>query len=270
MRLVNQVGLHTKVRIFLATALCLCQFFSFASDGQKEVAKQRGAINVTTGEGYFPYIDNKFMFGGWSRALVQQTFLNMQLDIDVEILPWARGLKWTQEGKFLGTFPYVYSAARAELFLFSKPINMVPIRMYVAVNSEFKTIEQIQGKRLCIPHGYTIGAAEQSIIQQYAMTINRAKDARGCVGQVERAWSDAGLTNGYIAPDKISQTKDGEATIMIFPQELAFEPLYFLISKTYPDAQRWMEEFNLAFATIEANGQKESIDQMFLQNITRP
>jgi polar amino acid transport system substrate-binding protein len=248
----------------------MVQLFSFACNGVEPPQEKRSTVSLTTGEGYFPYVDNQFIFGGWSRALVQQTFLLMELDIDVEILPWSRGFKWTKEGQFLGTFPYIYSPERAELFLFSLPINQVPIRMYVASNSAFKTIEQMQGKRLCIPHGYNIGHAEQLIINQYAMTVNRAKDSIGCVGQVQRTWSDAGLTNGYIAADKIGDTQNGDSPIVIFPQELSFEPLYFLISKTYPDAQKWMDQFNHAFETLEKNGQKQSIDQMFIHSITQP
>ena len=257
-------------RTFLNTLFCLSIASVCSVDAIEAPITLQNEINVTTGEGYFPYVDNNFMLGGWSRALVQQTFLTMGHELSVEILPWARGLKWTLEGTFLGTFPYVYSAERAEQFLFSKAINQVPIRMYVATDSAFKKIEQIQGKRLCIPHGYTIGQAEQRIIEQYAMTVNRAKDAIGCVGQVQRGWSDAGLTNGYIAAHKISQSKNGEAPIIIFPQELSFEPLYFLVSKTYPNAQQWIDEFNQAFATLEKSGQKQNIDELFLRAITQP
>jgi hypothetical protein len=51
---------------------------------------------------------------------------------------------------------------------------------------------------------------------------------------------------------------------------VGLEPLYFLISKTYPDAQQWMDKFNHAWQILEENGQKHSIDQMFIQAITQP
>ena len=250
--------------------LLLGPLISFVCWGNPTSQAEHAEVNVTTGEGYFPYIDSKLSSGGWSQALVEQTFLLMGLGINVEVLPWSRGLKWTQDAKFLGTFPYVYSAERAEHFLFSSAINYVPIHMYVAANSDFKQIEQMQGKRLCIPHGYTIGQAEQLIITQYAMTVNRARDAIGCIGHVRRGWSDAGLTNGYVSPTKLTGAENGAAPIVIFEQQLSSEPLYFLISKSYPNAEQWMEKFNLAFAQLAANGQKHTIDQQFLQSITQP
>ena len=264
---------HTKAgktALLLKVWILLSALFSFYCAGNPSQAQNHSVVNLATGEGYFPYIDRKLMSGGWSQALVEQTFLLMGLDINVEVLPWSRGLKWTQDAKFLGTFPYVYSAERAEHFLFSVPINTVPIHMYVAANSAYKNIEQMQGKRLCIPHGYTIGQAEQLIVTQYAMSINRAKDAIGCIGQVRRGWSDAGLTNGYVAPDKLSDVDHGVAPIVIFEQQLSSEPLYFLIGKNYPDAQRWMDKFNQAFSQLQATGQKHKIDQMFIEAITPP
>jgi polar amino acid transport system substrate-binding protein len=251
--------------------LCtICLFVLSPLYGQTQATMSVQRLQIATGEGYFPFVDSTFMYGGWSKALVEATFSLMSVEISLEILPWDRGLKWTQEGKLLGVFPYIDTDEREEKFLYSRPINYVPIRLYVASNSEFHDIEQLSGKRLCIPHGYSIGDAEKIVIERFNMTVNRAKDGIGCVGQVQNGWSDAGLTNGYIQASKLSQKDTTDQPIHIFPQELSSEPLYFLISKSYPDAQEWMNKFNQAFIQLEASGQKQQIDTLFLDALAKP
>ncbi|MDP5041695.1 MAG: transporter substrate-binding domain-containing protein [Paraglaciecola sp.] len=222
-------------------------------------------INIATGDGYFPFVDSSFMYGGWSKALLEAIFSEMAVKAHFEVLPWDRGLKWTQEAKLFGAFPYIKSPERSEHFLYSQPINFVPIRLYVAQDSRIDTIEKVRGKRLCIPHGYSIGAAEQSVIERFAMTVNRAKDGLGCVGQVQRGWSDAGLTNGYIKATKLHKTDGPYGPIKIFPEELSTEPLYFVMSKSYPHAQEWMNKFNVALEQLVAKGQKQQIDKVFIE-----
>lgn len=230
----------------------------------------RGKIKITTGEGYFPFIDENFVEGGWSRAIINRVFSLMNLDVEVVILPWDRALLWTQEGKMLGAFPYVFSQERDSSFLYSMPINTVPIRLYGSPHGPFQTLNDIQGRRLCLPHGYSISHAVKDIIEQYSLSLNRAKNGKGCVGQVMRGWSDVGLTNGYVAADKLDKGDEQNEPIHIFSEELSSEPLYFLISKTYPDAQQWMNEFNYALEQLEKSGQKQKIDQYYLQVLAHP
>jgi polar amino acid transport system substrate-binding protein len=270
LRLKQIITQKTKI-LYLTTMycllLCLGMNISYAQVESKDETAQ--LIKIATGESYFPFVDSSFLLGGWSKALVEATFSLMSVEVSFEILPWDRGLKWTQEAKSLGAFPYIASKQRSEKFLYSLPINFVPVRLYVASDSVFNRIEDIQGKRLCIPHGYSIGKAEQTVIDQFAMTINRAKDGIGCVGQVQRGWSDAGLTNGYIQAIKLRHHTETEEPIRIFPQALSSEPLYFLISKSYPDAQLWMDRFNQAFLQLAENGQKQQIDQLFLAALSK-
>jgi polar amino acid transport system substrate-binding protein len=221
------------------------------------------SAQLVTGEGYFPYIYKGIIHGGWSRALIKETFALMNVDIEVDILPWKRGLKWTKEGRFLATFPYVYSASRADDFLFSVTINQVPVRLFVTQESGIKKVEKLKGKRLCIPHGYSVDTSPQGIVGRFNLSINRAKDGLGCVKHVQKGWSDVGLTNGYIVSEQIKTGFDEDKSIYILPEELTSVPLYLIISKQYPNAQEWIDRFNSAFAELSATGKKQQIDLQF-------
>ena len=255
-------------RLCLPISLCfgiaLLSFELPAS--QAEELPERGTIALATGSGYAPFVGNKLHKGGWSVDVVRQAFNRLSLDIILEVLPWDRALKWTNEHEVLAAFPFVFTAKRAESFLFSKPINHVPIHMYVAAQSEYSNIEQLRGKRLCFPLSYSLGEVEKATLEKYEMTINRAKDGYGCIQHVNKGWSDAGLTNGYINANRLNKTPN-QSAIKIFETQLGVLPLYLVISKNHPQSQKWIDEFNHGLALLESSGEKSDIDQQHLQLI---
>ena len=254
-------------RCFCLEMFLLVFVITFANQGVAQSSALKGKVNIATGEGYSPFVDYKLPDGGWSTSLVKQTFSKMKLRTTIDVLPWNRALRWTQEGKFLAAFPFVYSETRAKDFLFSTAINFVPVHMYVASESSFTSPEQLKNKRLCFPFSYSLDSLEQGIVNKYQMTINRAKDGIGCVKHVQKGWSDAGLTNGYIHAEKLPKNTTNDIPIVIFPEELISIPLYLVISKDYLNAEQWIQEFNYAFSLLQKNGDKAATDKLYLELI---
>lgn len=111
---------------------------------------------------------------------------------------------------------------------------------------------------------YSLDSLEESIVDKYHMRINRAKDGIGCVKHVQKGWSDAGLTNGYIQADKLPKNDTDDMSIIIFPEQLALIPLHLIISKDYPNAEQWLVEFNYAFTLVEKSGEKSAVDKRYM------
>ena len=258
---------HKHVETFFIMVLLFVFVITFSNIGIAQQYTVKGKVQLATGEGYSPFVDIKLPGGGWSTSLIRQTFNKLHLDTKIDVLPWNRALKWTQDGKFMAAFPYVYSKSRAESFLFSTPINFVPVHMYVASDSAFTTLEQLKNKRLCFPFSYSLDSLEHGIVDKYKMHINRAVDGVGCVKQVKKGWSDAGLTNGYIQADKLLKDDIEHNSIVIFPEQLALIPLHLIIGKDYPNAEKWLAEFNYAFSLLQKSGEKLAVDQQYLDLI---
>ena len=221
------------------------------------------AVSLVTGDNYFPFVSSTLPDGGWSTALVKSVFLEMGYKTDIEVMPWARGAKWTRENKYLGTFPYVFTQARAKQYYYSEPISYVPVRVFTLKNNNIKSINDLQKKRLCIPLGYSIGESISQILKTYNMTVNRAKDTAGCFGQVAKQWSDAGLVNGYFTSAHITDVFEQDDNFVIFKQHFDTVPLYFIISNTHPHAKEWIEKFNLAHQSLLKTGKVEVINTVF-------
>lgn len=224
-------------------------------------------IRLATGEGYYPYVSQRLPQGGWSQALVAGTFLEMGHKVDIHTLPWSRGQMWTEEKRFLGTFPYVYSAQRAEKFFFSTAINYISVRFYVANASNITDVQQLKNKRLCLPFGYSDDFVDDGVVEKLNLKINRVLDGAACIGHVQRGWSDAGLTNSYVSLNEVSNNRLNDSELRVLPTDLEKVDLHFIISKSYPDAHAWIEKFNHAFNTLSKDGRKDAIDQKFIQLI---
>jgi polar amino acid transport system substrate-binding protein len=220
-------------------------------------------LTVATGEHYSPYVDQGLPDGGWSVSLVMQIFKTMSINAHLEVLPWARALEWTKQGKVLGAFPYVYSSKRSKDLLFSEPINFVPVYIYVSHFSALRSFEQLRGKSLCFPYDYSLSQLEEQVVKRFDMSIHRVKDGKGCLVHVQKGWSDAALINGYIDAGKLSFVAGEQHALYVFPEQVALVPLHFVISKQRKDAQLWIDEFNNALSIITENGKKQAIDNKF-------
>ncbi|MFT2092491.1 substrate-binding periplasmic protein [Paraglaciecola sp. 2405UD69-4] len=240
------------------------------ANGQAQELPQTGSVKLATGRNYAPFVDDSLPEGGWSVDVIKQTFKQLDLNIELDIVPWERALKWTKDNQVLAAFPFVYSEARAQQFIYSDPINYVPIHMYVAQNSDYLSIEQLKGKRLCYPLDYSIGAIEQGIIDRFNFVVNRAKDGFACVKHVTKGWSDAGITNGYIDATRIKVGDKKQPAIRVFDELLGNIPLYLVVGKHHPHAQNWIEEFNHGLKLLETSGKRSSIDQHHLHIIQKP
>ena len=259
------LGIESKPLIYKLLLCCVCSLFCFQSSAEKNPIVD---VKLATGGGYFPFVDSNIPVGGWSTKLVKQTVSKINVTTSIEILPWERALKWTNEGQFLGAFPFVYSELRAQEFLFSTPINYVPVHMYVSSQSSFKKPKDLTGKRLCFPLDYELGNSETDIVEKFRMTINRVKDGIGCAKHVQKGWSDAGLTNEYVQVNKLKLGSDQQNEIEILPEELALVPLHFVIPKTNINGQNWMDKFNHGFELLIKSGEKSKIDQQYLKAVS--
>lgn len=227
--------------------------------------KAAEAYSLVTGDSYFPYVSNSMPSGGWSKAVIMAVFDNMNIQPNVDVFPWARGYKYALENKYLGTFPYVYTEQRNREFLFSEPINAVPVSVYVSAQSGITGLDDLKRKILCLPFGYTLDAQLDSVLTELQIVINNARDAETCIKQVKYGRSDFGLINGYFSEDDLRDKFSSLNEIHVLSEEVAKVPLHFIISRTMDNAVQHMREFNTALKRIEQNGIRHKIDTEYLQ-----
>ncbi|GAC12770.1 substrate-binding periplasmic protein [Aliiglaciecola lipolytica] len=253
-----------KFRV-LKYIICFFVLFSNIAAAQQESETLRNYVALTTGDNYYPFVDPKALDNGWSVAIMKAVFQQMEKELNIDVLPWQRGYKWAYEGRYEGTFPYVFTNERAQRFLYSNPINSVPVRVYTAKHKHITSMEQLTKGRLCLPRGYSLSSELESVIKEYQLIIQTAADAGGCVLQVEKGWSDLGFINGYMKSENVNRLFTSMDKVNVLEIPIANIPLYYIVSRKNIDAQLHIERFNQALDAIIASGEKQKIDQRFTQ-----
>lgn len=248
---------HGLLNFFLAV-------FSSCALASAEIPSEVKSVKLVTGANYFPFISDSLPRGGWSTAVVESVFSHIGYEAQIDILPWARGAKWTLEHNYVGTFPYVYSDERNEKYLYSLPINYVPIRLFSSATTTIKSLEDIHNKSLCLPMGYTISQSINSIKAVYSLTVNRAKDMEACFGHVAKGWSDLGVINGHFSQQYIRDVFHQSSTFNILSDPLDTVSLHFIVARSLPNSQQWIKSFNKGLNELAENGRLAEIEAQFL------
>ncbi|MEP4889143.1 MAG: transporter substrate-binding domain-containing protein [Aliiglaciecola sp.] len=259
---------------YIVVSLITIFLSAYSSFGIGQQANSPSQLNkkiaLTTGSNYYPYVDPKAMNNGWSVSIVEAVFQQMGKQVDIDILPWQRGYKWTADGQYAGTFPYVFTEQRAESFVYSNPINLIPVRIYTNKSKVVKSLAELQKARLCLPYGYSLSREQRELIEKYQLVIHNATNAGGCVLQVAKGWSDLGFINGYLQSEKNTELFESLTKVNILQIPVANVPLFYIVSRQLKNAQQQIDQFNEALEQIEQSGVRREIDQRFEKFLSAP
>ncbi|MTI42641.1 polar amino acid transport system substrate-binding protein [Roseibium hamelinense] len=220
---------------------------------------------IVTGTGYPPYVDITLEKGGMVTEIVEQIFANAANAASYELVlaPWTRGYQLSKEGKFIGTFPYIWSQERAQDFLFSDPILDGHQKFFARRDSSivFDGPESLTGSRVCSPRGY-----EKSLF--------RAWEAEGYIvvdepGSLQDCFKMIALGRTHLVPlieevgmfvlNNTRGVNSDDFTVLEPP--IRDLPHYFIVSKRLPDAEQHLETFNKGLRELRKSGKLDEIMQ---------
>lgn len=213
-------------------------------------------IPVVTGE-WPPVTSETLEDLGFYTVLVSAIFKEMQVVPEYKFYPWKRCELLVQKGDVFAAFPYANKPERAKLYLFSDGLLYdYPVKLffYKKQKSDFvyERLEDLRAYRVAgiAGYGYLEDFKAANIHYLYADTEETALRML-VAGRV-----DLVAVNTIVALEFIER---------LFPNEKASfgvldkpaEPLLklgLIVSKTYPNAETLLEQFNAAFQRIVENG----------------
>ncbi|WP_420724161.1 substrate-binding periplasmic protein [Hwanghaeella sp. LZ110] len=213
------------------------------------------AIDVVTGNNYFPYSDERLPDGGLGTLLVKAIIEKMGVPVTVAFLPWDEGYQQTLSGRYVATFPYIKTPEREADFLYSD--ELFTVRPYLFTNFERATgvtqASDMIGKTLCVPKGWEVDAYLSEYAKSGQMRVYNKTGVGGCFkllseGKVDAVSIDRFL--GTIAARSINSAPWFKA------RRLAIDasPNYLIVPKSMPGADRWIARFNEARQELRNDG----------------
>lgn len=219
---------------------------------------QAAPLLLATGE-FIPYSGKSLPDGGQSTRLVTTLLQEAGYqEVKIDYLPWPRGYQLALKGLVAATFPYAWTAERANHFHYSSPIHIDRLSWFTYRGSDAINTGQWQGLRVCIPLGWSTSHAD-GVIQRFAMELQRPKTLDQCLQLLDRK---------RVALLPMSETVIQDASRQLFGDPCHFQALahfrqsdtlYLMISRRYPDAPRLLERFNTALAAARADGRYDRL-----------
>ena len=217
-------------------------------------------VSIVTGE-YSPFVAQRLPQHGVTAAIVTKAFKSQGLGVNYEFLPWKRGYNETLLGTYVASFPYLKTAEREVLFLYSEPICTDRFRLFVR-KSQVRQQDWAH-KRLCIPLGYDTTQV-QGFTMANAIVLERPSESGNCFQMLERERVDAVWVSELVAADTVRAMFGADAKTYALDISLVGEHHYYLIvSKALPDFGVWVSKFNAGLKHIQGNGTYKKIVKQF-------
>lgn len=214
-----------------------------------------GNIRLVTGE-FAPYSGENLPNGGMLTELVSGIFSQLGAEVSVAYLPWKRGYMETLSGKFTATFPYSFSAERAEQMLYSAPLRSSSVHLFVhsATQFDYAELEDLRGARLCTALGYNLFPAIQEALAQQLIELITVREMDSCVRMMEERRADGIFLSEQTGWHLIDQVAGSRRHYRMLSKPLHEVREYLLVSKTYPGAAELLQQFNQALQQRIASG----------------
>jgi len=213
------------------------------------------AVELVTGNNYFPYTDERLPEGGLATVLVKAIMARMEVQANITYLPWEEGYAATLSGRFLATYPYIRTDRREAEFLYSD--ELFAVRPHIFFNFQrapgLTQPSEMAGRSLCLPAGWEVDSYLKEVHASGRMSVVPATNVVGCFkllydGKVDAVSIDRRL--GTAAARAISNS----TWFKVRRLTIDSSPNYLIIPKSLPGAQDWINRFNAAKAELRAEG----------------
>jgi len=214
-------------------------------------------LQLATGNQFQPFADDQLLNGGITTDIVRRAYSHIGNKITIEFLPWPRGYEGTRQHHYFATFPYARTPEREQDFHYSIPILTVSQKVFVRAGSNIDSFheEQLKGATGCQPIGWFINDQTQSMLDRQIISMHRPPNMENCFRMLKEDRVH------YVYVDELT----GWFIIRkYYPNEIhafrtlndAFNPytLHLLISKSYPDADKYLKQFNQTIRSFEDSG----------------
>lgn len=238
-----------KIIFFISLYLC-CTLSAFSEET---------VVKLAIGE-WAPFTSEKEQNGKLAEEVVSAAFGLEGIRVEYAYFPWARSMAMTENGDYDGTFPWLKTADRMEIFHPSQNSLIQDEGVFFHLKTtpfDWKTLEDLKKYRV----GVTIGYANEGIykkagikadaVPKEELNFKKMLGDRIDVYQTSKAVGYY-MINKFFTPAEATQFTH-------HPTPTAMDNYYILFPKKSPKAKFFNEKFDSGFAKLKASGEYDRI-----------
>lgn len=229
------------------TTIVLSTLFLFTN------AMAAGTIKLASLE-WEPYIGPNMKDGGYVMEVIKEAYKRSGYTVQIDYLPWARAVKMAKDGDYDGYMPEYYSEDLKKDFLLSAPFQGGPLGFFKKKTSKitFKKLEDLKDYSIGVVRGY-VNTAEFDAASY--LKKDEAKDdltnlKKLIAGRIDLIICDKNVGNHILKTQIVQNAGDVE----FMEPQLEEKDLYVCITKTAPEAQKKIDDFNAALKQMKDDG----------------
>ena len=217
-------------------------------------------VALVTGPNYAPFADAGLPAGGMLTDLVTQLFGQMGRSVKIDWEPWARGYERARSHQYAATFPYVPTPERQAEFLYSDAMYEIRESVFARPGTPVDParLDGLKGKSQCLPIGWARPIAMSAMMEAKQVSIVRPTGIVNCMRMIAGGRADFVVLNRLVGEEAVRQAGFGEGHFVV--RELPTrDTLHLIISRTLPQGEDLLAQFNKALKAMKASGGYDEI-----------
>lgn len=229
-------------------------------------------ITLTNGE-WPPYLSENYTHNGVASHIVVEAFKLQGVDVKYIFVPWARALKFVQDGSHVGSVVWSYNEERAKDVYFSDPVFKLRTVFFHRKDRSFEwaNLEDLKEYQIVATLGYYYGAEFKALEEAHKLKVLRVTTDEQALQVLLAERADlfaAQFEVGYeVLHGKFSSSKAAQITNS---KPFDSTDYHLIISKKSPNANELLAKFNEGLAKLRQSGQLDAMLDAAVKGVYRP
>lgn len=210
------------------------------------LAQSIKVVELTTGDGYPPYVDWRMPTGGIATSVVRSVVTRIGFEPRFTSLPWARGYKLMLKGDYTATFPYIRTPTREAEVAFSEPLFGIASHIFARAGSpmKFEDLGDLEGYSTCNYVGSALPTSVQTLIAEGLVRVNEVSSLSTCFKLLELGRVDFVTVNSLAGSAIACEQPTGTHQFLISEKPAEILDLHLVVPIANADAKIFLESFN--------------------------
>lgn len=209
------------------------------------------SLPLATGE-WSPYASEALEGYGFITEIITEVLHEMQMEPAYTFHTWKRCYSLVVRGDVWAAFPYSYTEERAREVLFSDTIGKSTTKFFyygAEKTYHYETLDDLKPYKIAGVKGYFY----EDAFRQADLDVSYTSDETSALKRLKAERADLMPLNELVGWDLIRQLFPDEAeNFATIEAPYDVNELKLIVSKTYPNAEEYLEQFNAALQQVKS------------------